>query len=139
MRISHSFRRTFTVAVVIGVIHSALPLAVAEKTYYVGFWLGYLALVAFGFLATREGHRYRYVFNLTFAFSGLWFLLGLLNFAFGRAELPPNGLPNQAQLAFYGFLIATVMFLPFSFAATGIGVLAARLFSKFHNETPSST
>lgn len=144
MHISKSFRQTFTAAAVIGVIHSALPLSVAEKTFYAGFWLGYLALVAFGFLAAREGRRYRYVFNLTFAFAGLWFFLGLLSFAFGflqlasgLVDLPPNGPPNQAQIAFYGFLMSTVMFLPFSFAASGIGVLAARLFSRGPSGTPS--
>jgi len=40
MPTNRAFRRTFVVAVVIGVIDWALPTAVAAKTLYAGFWIG---------------------------------------------------------------------------------------------------
>jgi hypothetical protein len=133
---SLAFRRTFTIALAVGVIESALPPSVAEKTLYAGFWIGYLLVAAFGFLATWEGQRYRHVFTYTWAFVALWFVLGVLNFILGRGDVPVDWSPEKDRLAFQGYLLATVLFLPVAFAASALGAAIAHLFARFRREPP---
>ena len=133
---SRAFRRTFVAAVTVGAIESALPLDVAEKTLYAGFWIGYLLVAAFGFLATWEGQRYRHVFAYTWAFEALWLVLGVLNFVLDRGDVSVDWSPEKDRLAFQGYLLATVLFLPVAFAASGLGTAMAHLFARFRREPP---
>jgi hypothetical protein len=136
MPANRAFHRTFALAVAIGVIDWALPLTVAEKTLYVGFWLGYVVLAAFGFLAVREGYRYRYVFRRTWPFVGFWFALGILNFILGRGEVPADWSPEMNRLALQGYLLSTALFLPVAFASSGAGVAVAHLLSRLRHDPP---
>jgi hypothetical protein len=133
---SRAFRRTFTAAVAVGVIEWAMPLGIAEKTLYAGFWIGHLLVVAFGFLATWERQRYRHVFAYTWAFIALWLVLGVLNFIFGRGDVPADWTPEQSRLALQGYLLATVLFVPVAFASSGLGAAMAHLFARFLRKPP---
>ncbi|MBC9072777.1 hypothetical protein IAI53_12445 [Thauera sp. CAU 1555] len=129
-----AFRQTFAAAVAVGVIDWALPLAVAEKTMYAGSWIGYLLLVAFGFLAIREGSRYRYVLRHTWAFVGFWFALGVLSFTLGRTDVPPE----DRVLGLQGYLFATVLFLPVAFASSSLGAAIAHFLAKLRHDRPDA-
>ena len=133
---SRAFRRTFAVALAVAFIEWALPLGLAEKTMYAGFWIGHLLVAAFGFFATWEGRRYRHVFAYTWAFVAVWFVLGVLDFVLGRADVPVDWSPEKSRLAFQGYLLATVLFLPVAFASSGLGVAMAHVFARFRREPP---
>ena len=136
MSTSRAFRVTFTAAVLIGLIDWAIPHSVAQQTFYVGTSLGYLILSVFGFLAGREGSRYRHVFLHTWAFVALWFLLGVVNLILDRGETPADWSPEHDLMAFYGYLLASAVFLPVAFASSGLGVAVARLVSRRRHEPP---
>lgn len=136
MSTSRAFRLTFTAALVIGLIDWVLPLSIAQQTFYVGTWIGYFLLMAFGFLAVREGCRYRHVFLYTWAFVGFWLLLGVVNFILGRGEAPADWSAEKDHMAFFGYLLAFAAFLPVSFASSGIGVAVAHLLSRTRHESP---
>ena len=90
----------------------------------------------FGFLAGREGWRYRHVFLHTWAFVALWFLLGVVNRILDRGETPADWSPEHDLMAFYGYLLASAVFLPVAFASSGLGVAVARLVSRRRHEPP---
>ena len=102
------------------------------------FAAGYVILAAFGFFAVRSGHGYRYTFSRTWIFIGLWFMAGVANFTLGRGETPSNWTPEKDSQAFWGYVLATVLFLPVAFASSGLGVLTARLMGKLRHGSSSA-
>lgn len=130
MHTSHAFRLTFALVVMIGVFDWVMPFEISKGVFFFGTWIGYFLLGAFGYMAVREGRPYRHVFAFTWAFVAFWFVLGLLNFAFGRGSTPVNWSHQREHLAFYGFLFASAMFLPVAFAFSGLGVGVAKFRSR---------
>ena len=129
MTIRRAFAITFSVALLIEIIRWFLdyrsPLVTAL------YALSYLTLIVLGFLLRRGGHSLSQVFKLTWPFVLLWLLVGLINFALGRGEVPPNWTPEKSRRALYGYLFASLLFLPIAFGASGIGYGFSRLIDRF--------
>jgi hypothetical protein len=126
MTMQRAFRVTFLATAVLTVAGMFLPLSgvIAMSLS------GYALLAVFGFWAGRSGATYGKVFFATWPFVALWFGAGLLNFLLGRGETPPGWPPQMDRQAFYGYIFATVLFLPVAFACSGLGMWVARLVSK---------
>jgi hypothetical protein len=135
MSANRAFRLTFAAAVILEI---ARLLPIGETINTVGFWTRYALLLAFGFLAARGGSGYRYALARTWFFVGLWLAFGvvgaLVDTTLFRSEMAPTLSPDKRWLAFGGYVFATILLLPIAFAASALGVLAARLFSKLWHD-----
>jgi hypothetical protein len=136
MPASRAFRLTFASAVVLELIIWALPDVIVEQTLYV--WLGapFVLLLAFGFLASREGCRYKQVFANTWLLAGFWFAVGLVHFYFSAAELPAGWSSDDNSMALLGFFISAALMLVPAFAAAALGVAIGRFFSGLRRDPP---
>jgi len=124
--IERTFGITFSIAVALEIVR--LVVGYSSPVAEVALWAGYLMLAALGFLLASAGHSYRTAFANTWPFVILWLVLGLDDLTFDPRAWPPglNTSENISQ-ARWGYVLACAMFLPVAFAATAIGVLAARL------------
>ena len=127
MTIERAFGTTFGAAVLLEVVRVAFvrdSTIIAICTSVVG----YLALVVLGFLLARAGHSYRTAFANMWPFVILWLVVGLVDITFDPRGWPP-GLytAENVSKARWGFVLATILYLPIAFAAAALGVFGARL------------
>jgi hypothetical protein len=126
MTTPQAFRMTFLIAALMTAAEMLLPSNGTIATSLAG----YAVLTVFGFFGGRAGETYGRVFSLTWPFVALWFGAGVLNYLLGLGDIPEDWTPQQDRQAFYGYTLATVMFLPVAFACSGVGLWIARLTSK---------
>jgi hypothetical protein len=92
-----------------------------------------------GFLATRDGHGYKYVFSRTWLFIALWFSIGVLTAIATLVGLVPAEIPaEERSQAFMGYVFATLLFLPTAFASSWLGFFVYRLLTKFRRRTSNA-
>lgn len=134
---NHAFRKTFTTVAVVEGIRLLLP---SDPTIdMVVFSIGYVMLGAFGYLATRDGHGYKYVFSRTWLFIALWFSIGALKALITFLGLAPAEIPPEKNFqAFMGYVFATLLFAPIAFASSWLGILVYRLFTKFRHRSSNA-
>jgi len=131
--------RAFSVTFALAVVCEAIGFALDGKPSIgevILFGLGYALLVALGFLVAQCGHGYATAFASTWPFVLLWFLVGVFNMAWDRSATPP-GFAHDHPSPFWGYVVATVMFLPLAFGASALGVWLRR-FVRRRRAPPSS-
>lgn len=134
---NRAFRKTFTTVAVVEGVRLLLPSGPTTDT--VVFVIGYVMLGVFGFLATRDGHGYKYVFSRTWLFVALWFSIGVLTILGTLVGLVPSEIPAEKySQAFMGYVFATLLFLPIAFASSWFGFFVYRLLSKFRRRTSNA-
>ena len=132
MTITRAFGVTFALAVASEIARSVL--GAVPLVNDIIFVFGYVLLVALGFMLALGGLRYSKALANTWPFVVLWFLAGILNLRLGAS--PPDWSAQDQANAYWGYVIATIMFLPLAFGASAFGVWLGRIVC--HRRPPSS-
>ena len=136
MTISRAFYIAFGCALAIEAIRFFLPQPGALSTALI--IAGYLCLIALGFLLGHQSQPYRVAFANTWPFVLLWIALGIASVWSPLAEVPPNWSAAEMREALWGYVLASVLFLPVAFGASALGVWLAHRFPRFQVGGPGA-
>jgi hypothetical protein len=126
--ISRAFYITFGCALLIAAMHFLLTEESDFGTVLVV--AGYVCLVGLGFLLGNQSQPYRTAFANTWPFVLMWLVMGI-----ACIQVQLSGLPHWSaadiRTAQWGYVIASLLYLPVAFVASAVGVWLARRFPRF--------
>jgi hypothetical protein len=132
--ISRAFYIAFGCALAIEAFRFFLPESGTFATVLV--IASYLCLVGLGFLLGHHSAPYRTAFANTWPFVLLWLVTGIAYIQFNEA--PPKLTAENTRSAQWGYVIASILFLPIAFGASALGVWLARRFPRFQVGGPGA-
>jgi hypothetical protein len=130
--------RAFYIAFGCAIAIEAFSFFLSEPSAFVTVLViaGYLCLVALGFLLGHHSGPYRIAFANTWPFVLLWLVTGIANMQFRISAAPPNWTAETMRSAQWGYVMASILFLPLAFGASALGVWLAHRFPRFQAGGP---